>query len=80
MRVVGCTVRGKINCYEIQDPHTETFKTGTEISTVGPLVDGNVFCNFSEQERLDIFKRYWSLGDINGGGGGNHIVFNGVKK
>ena len=36
----------------------------TKVHLVGLLVDLNVVSKFSDERRLDIFKRYWSLGDI----------------
>jgi hypothetical protein len=42
-----------------------SFNGGTEIpeKTLGPSCRLNSFFYFSEQERLDIFKTYWSLED-----------------
>lgn len=42
-----------------------SFNGDTEIPVrkLGPFVDCKFFFKFSEQERLDISKTYWSLGD-----------------
>ena len=59
----------KPNCYEMQDMKTETLKEALKYlyGSYAPLWGywwTEMFYEFSERKRLDVFKRYWSLGDI----------------
>jgi hypothetical protein len=68
--VVQSKWKRKLNCYEIQDTHTEPLKgvlkylKGRYILLVGLFVDWNIFQSFPSRT-VYVFKRYWPLGNIN---------------